>query len=125
MCFGVRLVVDIYSGRGYNGGMNTSICPRTYAEAAKIAEAVTVEEFAQMLAEDDAPIIFAGPRKDAHIPLNVLLRVFESGLACVVYTYCKRSGYNGNAAVTVGGCGVAVFSFDNGRTVKVVSGGAS
>jgi hypothetical protein len=102
--------------------MTTTTKPNTYSAAAKIAETVTLDEFAEMIANDNTPTIFPAPRKDAHIALFARIAVWNPGFGSVIYDYCKRNGYADCNAVTVGSTnasGAPIFAFDNGRTVKV------
>lgn len=102
-----------------------SNAPRTYSQAAKIAEEVTLEEFAALVATDDNLDVYPGPRKTRRIAMGARFRNWDQdpGLGTIVFDYCNRNGFTRFGCVTAGfGHNPPIFHSDRlDRTVIVQS----
>jgi hypothetical protein len=92
--------------------------PFTYAEARKIAEPVTSEVIAELIAQDDNPYIFPGPGKRRRIAMDA--RFHQLGRhAFVGFDFCNRNGYGDTG--TVDDFREPIFNFERpGRIVRWV-----
>lgn len=114
--------------------MTTTTTPRTYAAAAKVAENVTTDELAALLAEDDNPDVFLGARRPRRIAMRA--RVHRSanrtlagvGRAFLSFEYCSRAGYTQSGSAFPRPERLAEFApilaFRNGRVVRWIRGEA-
>lgn len=82
--------------------MNT---PLTYSEAAKTAEEISYDEFAEFIAADDNLDVYPAPRKARRIALNAHISFSSTdrpGVGFVSFDYCNRNGYAESMSVSVG-----------------------
>jgi len=91
--------------------------PRTYAAAVKVAEIITEDELAEMIAADNNPEIFPGPRQ----PRRIAMKTTMSEWGGVNYYYGNRNGYEEFGSVRLSRIFPPVFRFNNGHTVKVMA----
>ncbi len=89
---------------------------RTYAAAAKIAKVITVEELAELIAADDNPEIFPGPRQRRRIAMNARM---GAGSA-VTYDYGNRNGFSEFGCTYLSRVYPPIFRFKDGWPVKAV-----
>jgi hypothetical protein len=96
--------------------------PRTYAQALKVAEEVTADEFAALFeANGNYNIDLFRPNCQRRIIFDVTLSVDDNGRGALIYAYCNRGGYGDTAATSVGfRYKRPVIRLDNiGRTVII------
>ena len=105
--------------------METTTAPTTYADAARIAEQITLDELAALIAADDNPDVFPGARQPRRIAIDIELHIDPDlpGFGFVVYDYCNRSGHGRNDLHSIGySHNRPVFHFAKvGRTVQVAA----
>ena len=87
--------------------MTTHTAPATYAQAVAAAEQITIAELRDLLAADDNPDVYPGPRKRRQIAMGARLRsdVLDSGreVGFVSYDRCTfGTGHTTFDGVTVG-----------------------
>jgi hypothetical protein len=81
----------------------TTTAPATYTAAARIAEQITVNELAELIAADNNPDVFPGARQARRIAIDIELHVEPvTGVAFVMYDYCTRTGNGASDTHTVG-----------------------
>ncbi len=65
----------------------------TYAELVSAAVPVSTDELESLLAQDDNPTIYPGPRKCRRIAMNAHMSRYGRH-AFVGFDYCDRNGYD-------------------------------
>lgn len=82
-------------------GMTTT--PRTYSEAAKIVEQISVEEFQTLFeANGNYNIDVLRERSPRRIAFDAVLRMADEAHGTVFYGYCDRKGYGKTGMASIG-----------------------
>ena len=78
--------------------------PKTYSEASKVAEEISLDEFVAFVAADDNLDVYPAPRKARRIAMGSWVTAWDvfPGRGFFAFEYCNRTGYTCEGGVSVG-----------------------